>query len=237
MKKSFIGVLFFTCFSLQAVVTELETINSTHQEWGEAPCPTCTLEKETSDVLTPEQTKTIALRELKRLQPDFIQTVSNDVEKQWCGNYEKLSLEQRYDFWASLLSVMAKFESNYNTRTAYDEGQTDRNLTGVISTGLLQISLNSSQARPYRERGCAIEKQSDLIDPAKNLACGAAIMGHLMKRDKCLTCDKKSGAGAYWSVMREPYTVRNSRTGRRMRIGKKPEVITLTKAMTPYCHN
>lgn len=237
MKKTFIGVLFFTCFPIQAIVTELETINSTHQEWGDTPCPTCAPEKEMSDILTPGQTKAIALRELKRLEPDFIQTVPNDVTKHWCTNYERLSLEQRYGFWASLLSVMAKFESNYNTRTAYDEGQTDRNLTGVISTGLLQISLYSSQAKPYKDRGCAIEKQSDLIDPAKNLACAVAIMGHLMKRDDCLSCDKKSGAGAYWSVMREPYTVRNSRTARRMRIGKKPEVITQTKAMTPYCHN
>lgn len=238
MKNLLIVILAFSTFNIFAHVDDLQKINKDSKKWGTPNCAECESligAKEAPSKLTKEQVKVLSLHNLKKMKPDFIESPPSDVSS-WCPKYKSINDEKKLDFWSTLLTIMAKYESSYKPAMSYDESQTDRNLQGVVSMGLLQISFKSSQAKPYLNRGCPIKENKDLIDPSKNLACGIAILGHLMKRDGCLSCSKKSGAGAYWSVLRSPYTVTNRTTGRTMKIGKKEVIKKELSKETSYCH-
>lgn len=237
----------FASLNAHAILPEqLQGLNFEAHTWGNAPCAECatlTLDEDEADSaqlllssaqLSKEQVYEAARAQIVRMNPSYIASPPSDFKTSWCPKYSSLSKQQKIDTWAWLLTGMAKFESSYKPREAYHEGQTDASLSGVVSTGLLQISFNSSQAAPYKSRGCPIEKKKDLIDPTKNLACGVAMIEALVERDGCISCRTNKGASAYWSVLRKPYTIR-SRTGRLLHIGKKEKVITFIKENMPAC--
>lgn len=116
-----------------------------------------------------------------------------------CPNYAKTSSEDRIEFWAQLVSIMSKYESNFKPETSYTEGFKDAKGKPVISRGLLQISIES--ANSY---GCGFRDAKELHDAKKNLACGVQIIKRWVSRDDHVmgAVGKNVGCGRYWSVCR-----------------------------------
>lgn len=104
--------------------------------------------------------------------------------------------------WVHLIAAMAKRESNFKPELEYKESFKNSKGEWVISTGLLQISLESSKGYD-----CGMNSQSDLKDPFKNLACGVKILERWAVRDQVLSkkvSGKWTGAIArYFSVGRD----------------------------------
>lgn len=102
--------------------------------------------------------------------------------------------------WAKILVTMAKFESAFNPRLTYQESFNDSRGRPIISSGLFQISLESS-----RGYGCAIKDQAALFDPETNIRCSVKILARLVKsggRISGKVDGKWRGGSAYWAVLR-----------------------------------
>jgi len=121
--------------------------------------------------------------------------------------------------WAKLIAVMAYYEnSSFNPKKEYLED------FGPTSTGLLQISLSSSQQSRY---SCGLTKQSDLHDPLKNLSCGIKILQALVAENGVIADGRDSsnakGGARYWSVLREKRSIK-LKSGRTITVGKVAEI-------------
>lgn len=128
-------------------------------------------------------------------------TVNLSDAATFCPAYNRLPTWERKNVWKQLVSIMGKFESGWNPKTTYDESSTKASLKGVISRGVLQISIVS--ANSY---GCGFKDAQELHDPAKNLKCGLKIINRWVKEDKRFAGyvdGKWRGAARYWSVMRD----------------------------------
>lgn len=101
--------------------------------------------------------------------------------------------------YVGLISAMAKFESNFKPETEYKENFKDTKGNYIISTGLLQISLESSKGY-----GCGMTSQADLKDPLKNISCAVKILERWIVRDGRIAGNVAGwkGASRYWSTMR-----------------------------------
>lgn len=110
--------------------------------------------------------------------------------------------KSREDYFVFLISVMAKFESNFDTYTAFEESFSDQQGNPVISRGLLQISIESS--RNYK---CNFNTEKDLHTAKLNLECGVRILNYWAKRDSYLHhrtwVGNYRGGARYWAVLRE----------------------------------
>ena len=139
-----------------------------------------------------------------------------------CRDYASKPRSQRVEFWAQLISVMVKWESNFKPETVlyecnkskcvynkcrYVSGRGYCMLGGhaldgglVISRGLGQISYGS--ALPYN---CNLKNPNDLHDPIKNLKCMVKIAERWVSRDKQIMGRSNGswrGVSMYWSVTR-----------------------------------
>lgn len=132
----------------------------------------------------------------------------NDI-RLFCPHYAALEPDGRIRFWVTLLSAMARFESNFNPDTAFTEVLEDSAGNRVVSRGLLQLSIESANQRRY---GCAIDDPQDLHDPAINLSCGARILSVWVEADGVVAyADSRiRGGGRYWSVLRPSNRDRDS---------------------------
>lgn len=160
--------------------------------------------------------------------------------RDFCPRFESLREPERELFWIALFNLIVRFESAYIPLTASDEGRYDEANKGVISSGLTQLSLASSRAACYQERGCSVIKnQNDLFQPAKGLKCSVGIMSCLVESGECLSCKKSGswyGIARYWSTLRDPYVVNCSTCpGGKITIGKKPEIKELLKSTASFC--
>ncbi len=95
-------------------------------------------------------------------------TVPEDVET-YCPHYPAASLEERRQFWAGLLSALAKHESTWRPEAAGGGGKW---------IGLVQIAPATAQSY-----GCSARSASALKNGAANLACAVRIMAHTVTRD------------------------------------------------------
>ena len=99
-----------------------------------------------------------------------------------------------------LMAAMAKYESNYNPNTEYRENFKDVKGNYIISTGLMQISAESSKAY-----GCPVTGQAWLKDPKNNLECSVKILEKWIVNDGVITGKSGSkwlGVARYFSVLR-----------------------------------
>ncbi|MCB0378582.1 MAG: hypothetical protein KDD33_08830 [Bdellovibrionales bacterium] len=136
---------------------------------------------------------------LSSTNKDLINKRPNDV-LDFCPRYDDLGDEQRKMFWIHLISVMARFESNFDPNTAYEEDFVDSKGKKVVSRGLLQISDESS-----RGYGCNQRLAEELHESQKNLVCGLKIMSHWVNADKVISelkNNKWRGGARYWAVLR-----------------------------------
>lgn len=123
-----------------------------------------------------------------------------------CSSYTSYDRETKIDFLVMVLSVMAKYESNFDTNKAFLEPQSLRDSRGnrVTSRGLLQLSIES--ARGY---SCVIQNEQELHKPEKNLECGVRILNRWLDRDGYLLSHPTTrwrGGARYWSVLRSTNT-------------------------------
>lgn len=120
---------------------------------------------------------------------------------EFCPKYDSLNEQKRLEFWAQLISVMAKYESNFKPGTTYTEDMRDAQGRPVVSRGLLQISIESGNGY-----GCGIKSEQDLHKSLENLNCGGKILTKLVGQDKRLAgkneFGKWQGGARYWAVLR-----------------------------------
>jgi len=161
---------------------------------------------------------------------------------EFCPKFKTISRDQKIHFWQSMINEVSSRESGFIPMCASDEGKYNPAAKGVISSGLVQISLASvTKNACYQARGCTvIRTQDDLFDPAKNLACGLAVMSCLAARASCISCKNAAGAwdgiAAYWSTLRDPHEVPCAicESGK-VRVGYKPEIKVALKTGASYC--
>lgn len=145
---------------------------------------------------------------LKLVRASRLASANPSDAKSWCNR--GMSPEG----WTHLLAAMAKFESGYRPTLEYKENFKDSKGRYIISTGLLQLSLESSKGY-----SCGFTKQSDLYDPLRNIECGVKILEKWVTNDGCISCKSGSswrGGARFWSVLRY----------------KKAEITSL---MLPFC--
>lgn len=100
---------------------------------------------------------------------------------------------------AQLLSIMAKYESNYKPETTYKENFKDAN-GYVISRGLFQISKLSANQSAYN---CKIKDEKELHNPLTNIKCAVKILAYQAKKSGSLINGDRGGASSYWAVARK----------------------------------
>lgn len=164
-----------------------------------------------------------------------------DVEY-FCPEYKRLDTTKKLAFWQTMLSEMSWRESSFVPFTFSDEGKYTSGAEGILSTGLMQLSIASTKNACYQDRGCAvIRSQKDLFDPEKNLTCAVAVISCLTEKASCFSCrtgeTSWNGAARYWSVLREKHskdcpTCMNGK----VTLGKKEELLDVLKSSAPFCH-
>lgn len=133
------------------------------------------------------------------LAPNLLNKTAADI-RTFCPNYSNLSTGDKKNFWVYLLSAMSELESGQDPTETYTENFKDAKGNYVISSGLLQISIESGNAY-----GCGFANQSQTLDPEKNLACGLRILNRWIGNDGVITGKSGStwlGGARYWSVLR-----------------------------------
>lgn len=153
---------------------------------------------------------------------------SEDVSD-FCPNYAALSSSQRVNFWAFLISAVAKYESGFNPLSRYEE--TTQGIDAithlpVYSEGLLQLSYQDIQPYPFCEFNWAIDRllsptdpNKSILDPFTNLSCGIQILGAQIERTGKIALS----SGVYWSTLQLGGTY-----------SKIPEIEAMTQAI-PFC--
>lgn len=117
----------------------------------------------------------------------------------FCPAYRHLGAADRALMWRTMLTAMARPESNFRVAEVYWEKDQSQ-----YSIGLLQLSL--ADERGY---GCGLRTEVDLTRPEANLSCGVRIMRRLVARDGRIGGDPAHiarGGARYWSTLRERRT-------------------------------
>lgn len=138
----------------------------------------------------------------------------------YCFNFKTLSKDKKENFFVSLISIMSKYESDFDPSTVYRECNKNKCVYGTciktkygycmegskldegiaISRGLLQMSIESAKAY-----GCPITSPKELHDPKINIDCAARILGRWIGKDKRISGigpGEWKGGARYWSVLR-----------------------------------
>jgi len=101
-----------------------------------------------------------------------------------------------------LMSGIVRYESNFNPKLEYKESFKGSDGKNIISTGLFQVSLSSSQQPRY---SCGFTKQEELHDPIRNARCGVRVVAALAKENGVMTNHTGTtwrGSARYFSTMR-----------------------------------
>ncbi len=99
------------------------------------------------------------------------------------------------DCVAQMMSIMAKYESNFDPRSVYHEPPP----LGVDSIGLFQLSIESEKTL------CSLKSKEDLKDPELNIRCAVKVLAKWVDKDGVLYGGQKNawrGGSRYWSVLR-----------------------------------
>lgn len=140
------------------------------------------------------------LNALDKYGKELLATTPRDV-MDFCPAFPSLNLNGRKSFWVKLISAIAAAESSFNPLVQFKESFVDRSGKNVVSRGLLQISLESSNAY-----GCGIENEDQLHSPRRNLECGVRILNHWVPKDGVISGrssnSKHLGGARYWAVLR-----------------------------------
>ena len=152
---------------------------------------------------SPNFTKTIwpraewAATALKAVEASRLNGFNPRDGKAFCPNGMNLAN------WVNLLGAMVKHESGFDPNQDYRENFKDSDGTFVVSRGLFQISMNSSN-----NYGCGFKKASEVYDPAKNIQCSVRIFEKWVLQDGVIASSGSPwrGAARYWAVLRAKVT-------------------------------
>lgn len=135
-------------------------------------------------------------------------------KSEFCPGYKSASAHSREVCWLRLIGALSEYESGFNTNDGFREPD------GQMSLGLMALSPNECKA---------YQTETLLKDGVLNLSCGVAIFVHLVARDGYVNGPANSrGAASYWSVLRDPYTFKN------YRLGKKDQILKITKSYREF---
>jgi len=114
---------------------------------------------------------------------------------EFCETWPRLTRRGREQVWITLISAMAKHESDFDPRASFDEPPP----LSERSIGLLQLSL--SDAVEFR---CDFTTEVQIEDARRNLDCAVQILATLVPRDGVVgggSGRDRLGAAGYWSVL------------------------------------
>jgi hypothetical protein len=132
----------------------------------------------------------------------------------FCPSYNSADTHQQEDCWVRLISAVAFFESGFNPADTFEEP------SGTMSVGLLALSPSECSDAPGI---------GDLKNPVKNLLCGVHKMAYLINRDGFVDGPAGSrGAAAYWSTLREHYSVGH------YHVGTKDKIVSATRCYKDF---
>jgi len=113
-----------------------------------------------------------------------------------CPGYAIMKKSNKVLVWASILDALSFSETGYSSALTFKEKFKDSSGARVVSTGLFQLSRESSKAHGGACRAATNDK---LKDGSFNLLCAFQIMGHQILKEKVLIYDDKGVY--YWSTL------------------------------------
>lgn len=126
--------------------------------------------------------------------------------KTFCPNFATSTGEQRINFWAMLISAIAKYESDSNPLERNAKTGTDPvTMLPLYGEGLMQLSYQDKLMNP----GCEFNWEADkflgpldptktILDPVINLKCAVLILGNQISTSKKIVLD----GAAYWPTIK-----------------------------------
>lgn len=154
---------------------------------------------------------------------------ADDITR-FCPAFNSLNENQKVNTWGMIFSAITKYESGFNPLSRYQESTMGMDpITGqpVYSEGLLQLSYQDIQGWPFCQFDWNKDKhlsptdpKKTILDPYKNLDCGARIMAQQVARYKEIILDR----GVYWAVIKE--------SGRYQQINN---IISLVRGKLTWC--
>lgn len=131
--------------------------------------------------------------------------LASDIEF-FCPGYARATATQQESCWVTLVKAVAFYESGLNPRATFKEPN------GIYSVGLLMLSPGECPKALT---------MNELKNARANLNCGVDKMASLISKDGLISgAEGHRGASQYWSVLREPYTYKQYKLGKKMPIAK-----------------
>lgn len=141
------------------------------------------------------------LKALKTHGKDLLAMKNIADSKTWCPSFSSLTEDQKLRFFVMLISSMCRYESGFKPETTYKEDFNDAGGENVISRGLLQVSVESSNSY-LKKAGLPSVTAADLHDAYTNLMVGVVILNRWIPQDGVIASGDNKGGGRYWSVLR-----------------------------------
>lgn len=151
---------------------------------------------------------------------------SDDI-RDFCPNYSNITDAQKVNFWAFLVSAIAKHETSFNPIARTISSGIDE-VTGnrAYAEGLLGLTYGDVRKFNF----CAFDWEKDkalsstdksrtILDPLKNLDCGIKILATQVE-----TLGRISDANTYWNVLKP--------LGAKSRL---KEIQTAAQQALPFC--
>jgi hypothetical protein len=162
---------------------------------------------------------------------------AKDFER-FCPKYASLDRHGKMTAWSYFVGAVISFESGRKDGAPYYKEATSMvEENSAVSQGLLQLTYGDSFCPKKKANG-------DLNDGVVNLDCGVKIMGSLIGKAGIVTAGgypkagwpSATGAGAYWSVLREAdkFAWTDSNGKKRFSKHNLKEIMALT-ARSPGC--
>jgi len=124
----------------------------------------------------------------------LIDLIPADAAK-FCRTWPTLTRRGREQVWITLISAIAKYESDFDPHGSFDEPPP----LSERSIGLMQLSLSDA-----KEFHCDFTTEAQIEDARRNLDCAVRILAELIPPDGVVGGDSgedERGAAGYWSVL------------------------------------
>lgn len=153
----------------------------------------------------PETVKVVLKKELPMLawgERPWTKTLMDAIEsKEWSKDITNHCKHTEFKVClGQTISIMAKYESGFKPETSYEESFKGRDGKNIISRGLFQISMSSSNQSAYK---CNTKNVEQLHDPDHNIKCMVNIAHYWLNKDLVFFGGDKLGLGRYHSVGRK----------------------------------
>jgi hypothetical protein len=120
--------------------------------------------------------------------------------KEWSPNIKNHCKKIEFkECLAQAISIMAKYESGFKPETSYVESFKGQDGKNIVSRGLFQISISSSNQSAYK---CETKTIEQLYDPKFNISCMVKIVNFWLNKDLVFFGGEKLGLGRYHSTGR-----------------------------------